>query len=153
MPFHRASSWAPGTLTFLSWKSSCFCLSRSRSFVLPLVHDDYPLLWHSYSSNNHVCTISGIVSLELKSNIPMGTSNNVILGLCDAVSQPSAWANMCSNLCPAHLNSTQQWSNTRITCQLNNDQTLGLLCLKGHVRARDWTLIHHHLTRSEWILV
>jgi len=46
-PFLRASSWAPGTPTILSRQSACFCLSRSRSFVLPLVHDDYPLFRHT----------------------------------------------------------------------------------------------------------
>jgi len=38
-----------------------------------------------------------------------------------------------------------------VGCQLNSDQTLGLLCLKGH--ERDSTLRRHQLTRSEWILV
>ena len=38
-------------------------------------------------------------------------------------------------------------------CQIKSDQTLRLLCFKGHVRARDSTLFKHHLTRSEWILV
>ena len=33
----------------------------------------------------------------------MGASNNIILCLCDPVDQPSA--NMCANLCPAHLKS------------------------------------------------
>jgi len=33
-PFLRASSWAPSIVTILSWRSTCFCLSRSRSLVL-----------------------------------------------------------------------------------------------------------------------
>ena len=45
--------------------------------------------------------------------------------------------------------------DTCVGCQLNSDQALRLLCLKGHVRARDSdsTLRRHQLTRSEWILV
>jgi len=41
-----------------------------------------------------------------------------------------------------------------VGCQLNSDQTLGLLCsFKGCVRACDSTLRRHLLTRSERILV
>jgi len=36
-----------------------------------------------------------------------------------------------------------------VGCQLNGDQILGLLCLKGHVRVRDSTLRLHQLTRIE----
>jgi len=61
-----------------------------------------------YSSNSNVCTISFLMSLQYKSNIPVGASNNVILRLCDPVDQPSA--NMCANLCPAHLKSHRIFS-------------------------------------------
>ena len=37
--------------------------------------------------------------------------------------------------------------------QLNSDQILRLLCLKGHVGVRDSTLWRRQMTRSEWILV
>ena len=43
----------------------------------------------------------------------MGASNNIIFNLCDAVDQPSA--NMCANLCPAHLKSDSDyfvWKDT-----------------------------------------
>jgi len=40
-----------------------------------------------------------------------------------------------------------------VGCQLNSDQALRLLCLKGHVRARDSTLWRLQLTRSEWFPV
>ena len=38
----------------------------------------------------------------------VGASNNVTLCLCDPVDQPSA--NMCANLCPAHLKSDRIFS-------------------------------------------
>ena len=40
-----------------------------------------------------------------------------------------------------------------VGCQLNSDQALRLLCLKGHVRARGSMLWRHQWTTSEWILV
>jgi len=40
-----------------------------------------------------------------------------------------------------------------VGCELNSDQALRLLGLKGHVRVRNSTLRRRKLTRSEWILV
>ena len=50
------------------------------------------------------------------------------------------------------MDKTESRSNVCVGCQLNSDQTLGLLFLKGHVRVR-LDAERHQLTRSKWILV
>jgi len=52
----------------------------------------------------------------------VGDSNNVILRLCDPVDQPSA--NLCANLCPAHLKSRRTFS---IFCWLQPKMDIGII--------------------------
>jgi len=47
MSFLRAYSWAFSTLTIMSQRSICVCLSQSCILVLPLADDDYTLLRHT----------------------------------------------------------------------------------------------------------
>ena len=74
-----ASSWASGTVTILSRMSTCFCLSRNRDriFVLPLVHDDHPLLRHTiflqqYRVHNLLLDVFGIENCCTRGRLQRG---------------------------------------------------------------------------------
>jgi len=71
MPFFRTSSKTSGTVTSLSRKSTFSYWNRShvKSCLLSMMITHF--FDTPYSSNNNVCTISRLMSLYWKSNVPV----------------------------------------------------------------------------------
>ena len=105
----QSQSWAKGPLFSAGVYSEVAFESCLLSMMITHFFDT------QNSSNSNVCKISCWISV--KSNVPVGASNKVILRLCDAVDQPPA--NTCANLCPDHLKSERKlprfcWSQPKM---------------------------------------